>query len=189
MKILHVTGYKPTELGIFKEDDSRIVFIKAALEKRLRAFIEEGIEWVIISGQMGIELWTADVIMDLKEEYDIQIGVFPPFENQDQRWPDPIKEKYEELMMTADFFKPLYKGEYQGAYQFRAKDLWLIDKSDAALLLVDDENPGSVNYFYQATQRTSKEYPIFTITPQDLEETVEELQMQDPNYWDEPDNY
>ena len=76
MKILHVTGYKPTELGIFKENDPRIVFIKAALEKRLRTFIEEGLEWIIISGQMGIELWAAAVIMDLKETYLYLIGFF-----------------------------------------------------------------------------------------------------------------
>ncbi len=118
VEILHVTGYKPTELGIFKENDPRIVFIKAALEKRLRTFIEEGLEWVIISGQMGIEQWTADVIMDLKEEYDVQIGVFPPFENQDQRWPDPIKEKYEELMMTADFLSLSIKGSIRELINF-----------------------------------------------------------------------
>lgn len=58
MKILTVTGYKPMELNIFKEGDPRIAFIKAAIEKRLIYFIEEGLEWVLISGQMGVELWT-----------------------------------------------------------------------------------------------------------------------------------
>lgn len=53
MKILAVTGYKSMELGIFKEDDERIKFIKAAIQKRLIGFIEEGLEWVLISGQMG----------------------------------------------------------------------------------------------------------------------------------------
>ena len=99
MKILTVSGYKPMELNIFKEDDPRITFIKAAIEKRLIGFIEEGLEWVLISGQMGVELWTADLVLELKEMYDINIGVFPPFENQDNRWPDSIKEKYQELII------------------------------------------------------------------------------------------
>ncbi|MYL61040.1 DUF1273 family protein, partial [Virgibacillus halodenitrificans] len=71
MNIVTVTGYKPMELSIFKENDSRIDFIKAAIEKRLIGFIEEGLQWVIISGQMGVELWTAEVVMDLKEKYNI----------------------------------------------------------------------------------------------------------------------
>lgn len=184
MKILMVTGYKPMELNIFKEDDSRIQFIKATLEKRIREFLEEGLEWVIISGQMGVELWAADVVMDLQEEYPVQLGVFPPFENQDSRWPEMLKEKYEELTMTADFFKPIYKGDYQGPYQFRTKDMWLIDKSDACLLLMDEELPGSTKYFYETLQKTAKDYPVFTITPQDIDDIVEDLRMQDPNYWD-----
>ncbi len=53
-KILTVAGYKPMELNIFKPDDERITYIKAAIRKRLLAFIEEGLEWVLISGQTGI---------------------------------------------------------------------------------------------------------------------------------------
>lgn len=41
MNIVTVTGYKPMELSIFKENDPRIDFIKAAIEKRLIGFIEE----------------------------------------------------------------------------------------------------------------------------------------------------
>ncbi len=96
MKILVVTGCKPMELNIFSEEDSRIEFVKKAIEKRLIGFIEEGLEWVLISGQMGVEIWTAEVVLDLKETYDIHIGVIPPFENQESRWPEPLQHKYQE---------------------------------------------------------------------------------------------
>ncbi|WP_339229017.1 DUF1273 domain-containing protein [Oceanobacillus sp. FSL K6-2867] len=184
MKILTVTGYKPMELNIFKENDPRITFIKAAIEKRLIGFIEEGLEWVLISGQMGVELWTADVVLDLKEMYDINIGVFPPFENQDNRWPDPIKEKYQELIMIADFYKPIYLGDYKGPYQFKAKNMWFVDKSDGCLLLMDEEYPGSNRFFYEAAKNANKDYQVFTITPADLDDAVEEMRMSDPNYWE-----
>ncbi|WP_217586480.1 SLOG family protein [Lentibacillus saliphilus] len=184
MKTITITGYKPMELNIFKEDDPRIQFIKKALEKRLIAFIEEGLEWVLISGQMGVELWAADVVMALKDEYDINVAIVPPFENQDARWPDALKEKYEEMTMLADFFQPLYKGEYKAPYQFRAKDTWLIDKSDGVLLLVDEDYPASVQYFLAIAQSTEN-YPIFTITPADIDDVVEEMRMSDPAYWDE----
>ncbi|MFC2946966.1 SLOG family protein [Virgibacillus sediminis] len=182
MRILAVTGYKPMELNIFKEDDPRISFIKAAFEKRLTGLMGEGLEWVLISGQMGVEMWTAEVVLDLKEEYDIRLGIFPPFENQESRWPEPLQEKYQELMMVADFYQPIYKGEYKGAYQFKAKNMWLADKSDACLLLMDEEFPGSTRFFHAAAKE-KENYPIYTITPADLDDIVEEMRMSDPDYW------
>src|SRR5699024_7190852 len=114
MKTLTVTGYKPMELNIFNENDERIKYIKYALTQRLIGFIEEGLEWVLVSGQMGVEIWAADVVLDLKDTYDIQLGVFPAFENQSSRWPEALQHKYEELQFMADFFKPLYAGDYRG---------------------------------------------------------------------------
>lgn len=183
MKVLHVTGYKSLELGIFKENDPKVHIIKTAIEKRIKQFIEEGLEWVIVSGQMGVELWTAEIVLDLKEEYDINLAVFPAFENQDKRWPKGLQEKYQEIIMVADFYKPIYIGDYKGPYQFRAKNQWFVEKSDASLILMDEEFPGSVKYFYDAAKKISEDYPIYLITPLDLDDIVEELRMSDPDYW------
>src|SRR5699024_5406693 len=103
MKVLTVTGYKTMELNIFNESDERIKFIKYALKQRLTGFIEEGLEWVIISGQMGVEMWAAEVVFELKDSYDIQLGIFPAFENQASRWPEPLQHKYELMVQQADF--------------------------------------------------------------------------------------
>ena len=185
MRILTVTGYKPMELNIFKEDDPRITFIKAALEKRLVEFAEEGLEWVLISGQMGVELWTAEVVLDMKETYPVNLGIFPPFENQASRWPEALQEKYEGIIAVCDFYKPIYQGEYRGAFQFKAKNMWLADKSDGCLLLMDEEFPGSNRYFHEAAKGAGGNYPIYTITPADLDDVVEEVWMSDPDYWDQ----
>lgn len=182
MKILTVTGYKPIELGMFNEDDARIEFIKKAIQKRLIGFIEEGLEWVLVSGQSGVEMWTAEIVLDLKETYDINIGMIPPFENQQSRWPESLQHKYEELTFTVDFYQPIYNGDYKGPYQFKARDQWLIDKSDGCLVLLDEDNPGSPKYFYEAA-KNADDYPIYLITPFDIDEVVEEIRMSDPNYW------
>ncbi|RYG72032.1 DUF1273 domain-containing protein [Lentibacillus lipolyticus] len=184
MKVLTVTGYKPMELNIFNPDDERISYIKAAIEKRLIGFIEEGLEWVLISGKMGVELWAGEVVMNLREQYDIKLAVIPPFENQHERWPEHIQQVYEEMMAIADFFRPLYKGGYSGPYQYQASNKWLMDKSDGCLLLLDEEYPGSNRYFYQEAKAYDGDYPVYLITPSDLEDTVEEVRMMDPGYWE-----
>lgn len=170
------------ELGIFKADDKKITFIKAAIKKRLLSFIDEGLEWVLISGQMGVEAWAGEVVLELREVYDLKLGVFPPFENQENRWPEAIQQAYQELITAADFYQPIYQGEYKGAFQFKAKDEWFLEKSDASLILMDDEFPGSTRFFYEKAKKVTN-YPVYIITPADLDDAVEELRMSDPDYW------
>lgn len=181
------TGYKSYELGIYKDHDPKVKFIKLAIRKRLKAMCGEGLDWVLLSGQMGVEMWTAQTVFDLQEEgYMIQLGVIPPFENQESRWPDPVKLAYEEICARADFFQPLYKGEYKGPYQFTARDKWLIDKTDGCVILMDEEYPGNLKYFYKEARQAAEKrnYEIQLITPYDLEEVVQEQEMQDPGFWE-----
>src|SRR5699024_1331050 len=127
----------------------------------------------------GIEMWAAEVVLELKETYEIQLGIFPPFENQASRWPEALQHKYEELKLNADHFQPLYKGDYRGAFQFKAKDKWFVEKSDASLILMDQEFPGSTVYYHSVAEEDGN-HPIYYITPLDLEDTVEVMQMAEP---------
>lgn len=183
MKTLAVTGYKSMELNIFNENDKRIEFIKYAIKQRLIDFLEEGLEWVLTSGQMGIEMWTAEVVLDLKDTYDIQLGVIPPFENFTSRWPETLHQKYELLTLEADFFKPLYKGDYRGPFQFRVRDQWLVEKNDASLIFMDPDYPGSTVYYHSVAEKYDND-PIYYITPLDLQDAFDSMQM-----IDEPDYY
>lgn len=183
MKVLAVTGYKPMEINIFKYDDERIEIIKAAIEKRLIEFIEGGLEWVLISGKMGVELWAGELVLELRERYGVKLAVIPPFENQEERWPESIQQIYQDLTTAANFFRPLYKGSYSGPYQYQANNKWLIDKSAGCLMLLDAEFPGSNRYFYDEAKLTPGDYPIYLITPADLEDMVEEMRMIDSDFW------
>lgn len=178
MKVLTVTGYKPMELNIFNESDERIKYIKYVLKQRLIGFIEEGLEWVITSGQMGIEMWAAEVVFDLKETYEIELGIIPPFENQAGRWPEPLQHKYEWIGQQADFFRPLYTGGYRGAFQFKEKNKWFVKQSDASLILMDQEHPGSTT-FYHSVAKEAVDHLIYYITPLDLQDAVDMLNMLD----------
>lgn len=182
MKILTVSGYQPIELNIFDFDDKRIYYLKKAIEKRLISFIDEGLEWVLVSGQIGVELWTAEVVLELKKTYNISLAIVPPFQNQEKNWPEPYQQQYQKLIYLADFYQSIYEDDYKGAYQFRAKNQWFIEKSDACLLLMDEEHPENMRYFL-GVAKEKDHYPIYYITPFDIEDIVEEIRMMDPDYW------
>jgi len=66
IKTIYVTGYKSFELNIFKDDAPEVSYLKKFIAHKLKQLIEEGLEWVLIQGQMGIELWTAEVVINFK---------------------------------------------------------------------------------------------------------------------------
>ncbi len=184
MKNLYVTGYKPQELNIFNSKDKRIPFIKEALKRRIIQLVEEeGIEWIIVSGQQGVELWAAEVTLELKEDYMLKLAVVPPFLHQEKKWKEESQEYYYFITEQADFYKPLTNREYESPAQFRMKNKWLVEKTDACVMLYEEEQKGSPTFFLQEVAKTKhKNYPIFFITSYDLEEVVREIQANSSNF-------
>ncbi|WP_026694866.1 DUF1273 domain-containing protein [Peribacillus kribbensis] len=181
MKKVYITGYKAFELGIFKKEHEGVKYIKKALVSRLVPLIEEGLEWVLISGQLGVELWAAEAVYGLQEEYpDLKTAVLTPYLNQEANWNDANKEYYEEVLAQADFIDSISRKEYEGPAQLRAKNAFLIMKSDAMVILFDEEKDGTPMYVYQdaRTYAASHHYPIIQITFDDLQQIAEEEQWE-----------
>jgi uncharacterized phage-like protein YoqJ len=177
LKNVTITGYKPHELGIFKRDHESVEFIKKAIVKELFPLIEDGLEWVIISGQLGVELWAAEVVFDIQSIFpDLKLAVLTPFFSQEEKWSDVNKEWYESILAQADFVESITHKPYESPKQFILKNQVLLHKSDAAIIMYDTENEGSPKFFLEAAKkyRETTEYQILEITFYDLQSIVEE---------------
>ncbi|ABS21602.1 DUF1273 domain-containing protein [Bacillus cytotoxicus] len=182
MKVLAVTGYKPFELGIFQNDHPGVTYIKKALHRKFLAFLEEGLEWVMISGQLGVELWAAEVVFDLQLEYpDLKLAVFTPFLAQEENWKEENKEWYEFILEQADHVDSITKRRYESPEQFRLKNQFFIDKSDALLAVYDEEKPGSPKYIVEVAKKKEEieNYHSYFILFSDLQDIIEEEQWND----------
>lgn len=171
-KVLAISGYKAFELGIFQKDHPSVHFIKKAIKKVLYPMVEDGLEWVLISGQLGIELWAAEVIFDIQSEYpDLKLAVITPFLDQEVKWNEQNKEWYESILARADFIDSVSRKAYEKPWQFRLKNQFFIEKSDALLLVYDQENEGSPKYLYEMAKKyqESHSYTIHLITFYDLQ--------------------
>jgi len=176
-KVAAISGYKSQELGIFKKDDSSVHYIKLALKKELVLLLEEGLEWVIISGQLGVELWAAEVVFELQTQYpQLQLAVLTPFLDQEKNWSESNKEWYESIIMQADFVDAINKKPYEKPWQFRLKNQFLLEKSDILVLLYDPEKEGTAKYVYEMakTYQASHDYQVRLITFYDIQSLVEE---------------
>lgn len=176
-KVAALTGYKSYELGIYKNSDPAIGYIKKAISRRIVELAEEGLEWILISGQPGVELWAAEAVFDLQEEYsELKLALITPFLNQEENWKEDNKELYEMIMMQADFTESLSKLPYTAPWQFRNKNNFLLQKTDVAIILYDEEKEGSPKFFYEAAKQyqQSNSYEIRMIDFYDLQAIVDE---------------
>jgi uncharacterized phage-like protein YoqJ len=181
VKVVAVTGYKPFELGIFSKKHEGITYIKKAIEKQLKALIEEGLEWVIISGQLGVELWAAEVVFDLQLEYPhLKLGVFTPFLDQEENWKEDNQECYHFILSKADHVDSITKRKYESPMQFRLKNQFFIEKSDALIAVYDEEKEGSPKYMAELAS-AAESYPCYFIRFPDIQAIVEEEQW---NEWE-----
>ncbi|CAH0345493.1 DUF1273 domain-containing protein [Bacillus sp. CECT 9360] len=177
MNVIYITGYKAFEFGIFKNDHEGVKYIKKAIRQRLLPLVEEGVEWVIISGQLGVELWSAEVVMELKTEYEqLKLGVLTPFLKQEESWNDGNREYYERILSRADFVDSISKRPYEGPQQLKMKNLFMVHKSDGIIIVYDDEKEGTPQYAYSEAKKyaENRSYPIFQISFDDLQQATEE---------------
>lgn len=185
IKILTVTGYKAHELGIFDKKHIGIHYIKKAIERKLRHLLDEGLEWVLISGQLGVEFWAAETVLLLKEEYPtLKLGIFTPFLNQESRWKEETQIEYRRLLDEADHVDSITKRKYDSPAQLRLKNQFLIDKSDALLIVYDENKPGSPDYYLTPAKKRQamNDYKIIYITPEDIEWIVQEERFEQSDW-------
>jgi uncharacterized phage-like protein YoqJ len=180
-----VTGYKAHELGVFNDKHPGIKYIKKALEKRISALLEEGLEWVIISGQLGVELWAAEVILEFKIEFpELQLAVITPFLEQEKNWNEQKQEHYRSILEEADFVSSVTKREYEGPWQFKARNQFLLDHTDGMLIIYDEENVGTPKYILEeAIARMENDgYELIIMNSYDLQVVVEEEQEKEAGF-------
>ena len=60
---------------------------------------------VLIQGQLGIELWTAEVVIDLRVEYpDLKLGIITPFMGI-SKWNEQNQMKYNKIAQKLILWK------------------------------------------------------------------------------------
>lgn len=187
MKRILVAGYKASELGIHSMKHPGIPIIKKSVTRVLSDLAEDGLEWVVVSGQWGTELWAAEAVLELKKTYKhLQLAVITPYVGQEENWAPDKQDWYRGLLARADYTASVSKEKYSGPWQFRAKDRFLLRNTDGLLLVYDEEKEGSPRYLKAEAERTAqvKPYSIITLTAQDLQDAADEANQLDG--WEQP---
>lgn len=179
VKTVYITGYKSYELNIFKDDAPEVYYLKEFIKHKIEQLLDEGLEWVLIQGQMGIELWSAEVVIELKETYpELKLGVITPFESHTTKWNEQNQTKYINIINHADFIESVFHSEYQGPFQFKQADQFMLDHTDQTLLIYDEEQEASPKFFKSMLVDFMEKanYTCDIVTFDELTEFINDLQ-------------
>ena len=154
MTNLYISGYRTYELGVFSEQDAKIDVIKKALKNEITSFIESGVDWILTSGQLGVEQWAVEVVEELKMDYpEIQQAIIFPFLEFGSNWKDDKKLKMTELKELADYTESTSHQPYKDPSQLKNHQKFMLEHTDGALLVYDKEFEGKTKFLYQAIQK------------------------------------
>ena len=142
-----VVGYKAFDLGIFGDKDQRLKIIKAAIRRDLIYLLENGMKWLVFTGNLGFEVWVLEVAKELQEKYNFQLATIFIFENQGENWNEANQEKLANFK-NVDFIKYAYPS-YENPSQFRTYNQFLLESTDGAYIFYDEENETKLKYLYQ----------------------------------------
>lgn len=177
VKTLYVTGYKSFEIGVFQDNDPKITVIKKVLKREISDYLNAGLEWVLVSGNLGTEIWTAEIVAELKNDYpELKLGIIYPFKEFGGNWNEKNQTNLTKIEGLADYVDSVSHQPYQSPAQLKMHTKFLLEHSGASLLVYDKEYPGKTEYFLKDAERFSEKYPyeIRLITMDDLQNSMQE---------------
>ncbi|MHA0858131.1 DUF1273 domain-containing protein [Paenibacillus sp. CMAA1364] len=178
MKNLLVTGYRAHELNIYDQKHKGIPYIQKAITRKLIPLIEDGLEWVITPGQYGVDLWTCEAAISLKEQYpQLKCSIITAFLNQEEKWKDDKKDYYHQILRNVDYYNAVSNQPYSGIWQFTARDDLLFRKTDGILLVYDeDAGEGSPKFFKDKALKKQQQdgYIYININSDDIQSGIDE---------------
>lgn len=160
IKNLYVSGYRSYEVGVFSKEDPKLYYIKEFFKRRLIGYIESGLEWVIISGNLGTELWIAEVVLELKEIYpELHLGVLLPYLEFSGNWNENNQADYNEIIQKADYTNYTSNKPYDNPGQLKNNQAFIIQNTDGCLLFFDSEKEGKVKFVHDMALKYQENSP------------------------------
>ena len=191
LKNIFVSGYRSYELNIFDQTDPKYLYLKEFIKNRLLTYIEEGTEWFIITGQLGIELWAGEIILELQEEHpDIHLGVLLPYTSFGEKWNDTNKNLLDKVIEQADYVNYTSNKNYESPKQLNANQIFTIRNTDGAFLIYDtimeEAAAGSPKYVYDLIRKHQKNsaYELNLVSFEEIEFFIHEYNMFNEGFTD-----
>ena len=139
------TGHRPEKLSVSEHD------VKIMLEKEIRLAIADGLNVFITGMAPGVDIWAAEVVLKLKNEFSLKLIAASPHPGFENRWSIDWQKRYAAIMAKADFIKEVCQHYSRGCYQIRNE--WMVDHSARVIAVWNGSPSGTKNTIVYAERK------------------------------------
>ena len=139
------TGHRPEKLSVSEHD------VKIMLEKEIRLAIADGLNVFITGMAPGVDIWAAEVVLKLKNEFPLKLIAASPHPGFENRWSLDWQKRYAAIMAKADFIKEVCAHYSRGCYQIRNE--WMVDHSARVIAVWNGSPSGTKNTIVYAERK------------------------------------
>ena len=178
----YITGYRSYELGIFSDQDPKVEGLSCFLRKRLLELIDDGYEWFLFSGQLGVEYYAFLEAVKLKNEgYAISISVMFPYQGFGDNWSEKNILKLQTFKEQADFVGYTSQETYHSPQQLKKHTQFLLYATQTSIILYDDEVASKSKFFVNDALQYQQDhdYTVRLYSLYDLQESMYEEAEED----------
>ena len=109
-------------------------------EAIIRAY-NSGYLFFISGMSRGFDLWAAQKVIELKENYPIKLFCALPFDGQTTYWPDDLKKQYQNIILNADFVYSISRQYKPDCFYIRNR--FMVDGSSRLICFFDGTEGGT----------------------------------------------
>lgn len=136
------TGYRPSKLPFFSEDDPMCVDLKQRLYKQISELAERGAYEFCSGMALGVDIWCAEAVIELKKTRpEIKLTAVIPCRSQSEKWSEPDKARYDSVLACCD--KVICISESYTADCMHKRNRALVELCDILIAVYDGKSGGT----------------------------------------------
>jgi uncharacterized phage-like protein YoqJ len=142
-KTVCFSGHRPEKLpGQGKESDEKTKMLKSLLYFKIRESIEQGYMYFITGLARGVDLWAAEIVLELKSDYPhIQLICAKPIKNHGLNFMGKDKYMFEHAIQNA--MKVVYTSKEYHRDCYKIRNCYMVDNSSKLIALVSNYASGT----------------------------------------------
>lgn len=143
-KSLAFTGHRPHKLDSYNPRTKRnlkmLLKLRALIERHI---VRRGVNTFISGMAIGIDMWSAQIILALREKKypHIKLVCAIPCAEQYKKWSEEDKEAYHEILSKADEVYYVSDKPYT-PWCMTDRDKWMVDNAKYCIAVWNDEKDG-----------------------------------------------
>ncbi len=136
------TGYRPSKLPFFGEDDPLCISLKKRLSDKIGELADMGAQEFYTGMALGVDTWCAEEVLALKQlKPDIRLIAVIPCKGQEDKWSHAEKKRYNDILAQCSKVMCI-SPEYTADCMHR-RNRALVDICDILVAVYDGKSGGT----------------------------------------------